>query len=76
MDGTGPYSDRAGLLPTELTGMRGWILLRSPHRGRGSAPALAPTKQRPGSVFGVWCGGRVGPSHTVARGQGRWTPRT
>ena len=38
-----------GLLPTELTGMWGWILLRSPHRGRGSPPAAATTKQRPGS---------------------------
>ena len=49
MDGAGSYSvaHRAGLLPTELTGIWGWILLRSPHRGRGSAPALAPTKQRP-----------------------------
>ena len=50
MDGAGSYSvaHRAGLLPTELTGMWGWILLRSPHRGRGSPPAPAPTKQRPG----------------------------
>ena len=32
MDGAGSYSvaHRAGLLPTELTGMWGWILLRSP----------------------------------------------
>ena len=37
VDGAGSYSvaHRAGLLPTELTGMWGWILLRSPHRGRG-----------------------------------------
>ena len=49
VDGAGSYSvaHRAGLLPTELTGMWGWILLRSPHRGRGSPPAPAPTKQRP-----------------------------
>ena len=49
MDGAGSYSvaHRAGLLPTELTGMWGWILLRSPHRGRGSPPVPAPTKQRP-----------------------------
>ena len=49
MAGAGSYSvaHRAGLLPTELTGMWGWILLRSPHRGRGSLPAPAPTKQRP-----------------------------
>ena len=49
MDGAGSYSvaHRAGLLPTELTGMWGWILLRSPHKGRGSPPAPAPTKQRP-----------------------------
>ena len=49
MDGAGSYSvaHRAGLLPTELTGMWGWILLRSPHRGRGSPPAPAPTKPRP-----------------------------
>ena len=49
MDGAGSYSvaHRAGLLPTELTGMWGWILLRSPHQGRGSPRAPAPTKQRP-----------------------------
>ena len=48
-DGAGSYSvaHKAGLLPTELTGMWGWILRRSPHRGRGSPPAPAPTKQRP-----------------------------
>ena len=40
-----------GLLPTELTGMWGWILLRSPHWGRGSAPAPAPTEQRPDLGF-------------------------
>ena len=52
MDGAGSYSvaHRAGLLPTELTGMWGWILLRSPHQGRGSPPGPAPTKQRPGPV--------------------------
>ena len=50
MDGAGSYSvaHRAGLLPTEPTGMWGWILLRSPHQGRGFTPAPAPTKQRPG----------------------------
>ena len=50
MDGAGSYSvaHRAGLLPTELTGMRGWILLRFPPQGRGSAPPPTPTKQRPG----------------------------
>ena len=50
VDGAGSYSvaHRAGLLPTELTGMWGWILLRYPHQGRGgSPPAPAPTKQRP-----------------------------
>ena len=54
MDGAGSYSvaHRAGLLPTELTGMWGWILLRSPHQGRGSPPAPAPTKQRPGRAWG------------------------
>ena len=33
VDGAGSYSvaHGAGLLPTELTGMWGWILLRSPH---------------------------------------------
>ena len=53
VDGAGSYSVAIGarLLPTELTGMWGWILLRSPHRGRGSPPAPAPTKQRPGSAF-------------------------
>ena len=51
-DGAGSYSvaHKAGLLPTELTGMWYWILLRSPHQGRGSPPAPAPTKQRPGSA--------------------------
>ena len=50
VDGAGSYSvaRRAGLLPTELTGMWGWILLRDPHQGRGSPAAPAPTKQRPG----------------------------
>ena len=50
VDGAGSYSvaHRAGLPPTELTGMWGWILLRSPHQGRGSPPAPAPTQQRPG----------------------------
>ena len=49
VDGAGSYSvpHRAGLLPTELTGMWGWILLRSLHVGSGSPPAPAPTKQRP-----------------------------
>ena len=53
VDGAGSYSvaHRAGLLPTELTGTWGWILLRSPHRGRGSPPAAATTKQRPASKF-------------------------
>ena len=52
MDGAGSYSvaQRSGLLHTELTGMWGWILLRSPHQGRGAPPAPAPTKQRPGSA--------------------------
>ena len=51
VDGAGSYSvaHGAGLLPTELTGMQGWILLRSPHQGRGSPPARASTKQRPGA---------------------------
>ena len=50
VEGAGSYSvaHRAGLLPTGLTGMWGWILPRSPHQGRGSPPAPAPTKQRPG----------------------------
>ena len=49
VDGAGSYSvaHRAGLLPTELTGMWGWILLRSPHQGRGSPPVPAPPKQKP-----------------------------
>ena len=52
--------------PTELTGMWGWILLRSPHQGRGSPPAPAPTKQRPGGGGGVFrrdkfCGGGSSP---------------
>ena len=39
MDGAGSYSvaHRVGLFPTELTGMWGWMLLRSPHQGRGGA---------------------------------------
>ena len=45
---------RAGLLPTELTGMWGWILLRSPPQGRGSAPAPAPTQQRPVEDWGPY----------------------
>ena len=58
MDGAGSYSvaHRAGVLPTELTGMWGWILLRSPHQGRGSPPAPAPTKQRPEEEEGGRCG--------------------
>ena len=44
MDGAGSYSiaHRTGLLPTELTGMWGWILLRSPHQGRGSPSPAQP----------------------------------
>ena len=66
MDGAGSYSvaHRAGLLPTELTGMRGWILLRSPHQGRGSPPAPTPTKQGPRRmswVLLVALGGRPAP---------------
>ena len=55
MDAAGSYSvaRRAGLFPTELTGMWGWILLRSPHQGRGSAPAPAPAKQIPAPSAGV-----------------------
>ena len=57
VDGAGSYSvaHRAGLLPTGLTGMWCWILLRSPHQGRGPPPAPAPTKQRPGSVCAAKC---------------------
>ena len=42
VDGAGSYSvaHRAGLLPTELTGMWGWILLRSP--GQGVTPRPRP----------------------------------
>ena len=49
MDGAGSNSvaHGLGLLPTELTFMWGWILLRSPRQGRGSPPAPAPTKQGP-----------------------------
>ena len=56
VDGAGSYSvsHRAGLLPTELTGMWGWILLRSPHLRKGSLPAPAPTKQRPDSASPKW----------------------
>ena len=59
VDGAGSYSaaHRAGLLPTELTGMWGWILLRSPPQGRGSPPAPAPTKQRPGRNVAMSGGG-------------------
>jgi hypothetical protein len=47
VDGAGSYSvaHRAGLLPTELTGMWGWILLRSPHQGKETLPAPAPQAQ-------------------------------
>ena len=66
MDGAGSYSvaHRAGLLPTELTGMWGWILLRSPHQGRGS-PGPRPTKQRPG---------RTGVAGWLLLGWGGWSP--
>ena len=81
---------RAGLLPTELTGMRGWILLRSPHQGRGSPPAPAPTKQRPprraagarschspGDLAGKGTRGQVVRTAVAqARGEGhRWAAR-
>ena len=61
MDGAGSYSvaHRAGLLPTELTGMWGWILLRSPHRGRGSLqppPPLSKGLVRATSGVGVVAG--------------------
>ena len=48
VDGAGSYSvaHSAGLLPTELTGMWGWILPRSPRQGRGSSPAPAPTHRQ------------------------------
>ena len=48
MDGAGSYSvaHRAGLLPTELTGMWGWILLSSPHQGRGVTPSPRPHKAK------------------------------
>ena len=44
MDDAGSYSvaHRAGLLPTELTGMWGSILQRSPHQGRGFTPSPRP----------------------------------
>ena len=65
MDGAGSYSvaHRAGLLPTELTGMWGWILLRSPHQGRGSPPGPTPTKQRPDASPG-----RTGPEAMLGAG--------
>ena len=46
MDGAGSYSvaHSAGLLPTELTGMWGWILLRSPHQGTGVTPSPRQSK--------------------------------
>ena len=48
MDGAGSYSvaHRAGLLPTELTGMWGWILLRYPHEGRGGHPQPPPPQSK------------------------------
>ena len=53
VDGAGSYSvaHRAGLLPTELTGMWGWILLRSPHQGRGVTPSPQPHQVK------AWGGG-------------------
>ena len=44
MDGAGSYSvaHGAGLLPTELTSMWGWILLRSPHQRKGVTPRPRP----------------------------------
>ena len=69
VDVAGSYSVAhwAGLLPTELTGMWGWILLRSPHQGSGSPPAPAPTKQRPSrsahrhdqTLCVLWCRGNA-----------------
>ena len=50
MDGTGSYSvaHRAGLLPTEFPDWHVMDLTEIPSPGQGSAPAPAPTKQRPG----------------------------
>ena len=47
VDGAGSCSvaHGAGLLPTELTGMWGWILLRSSHQGRGHRQPPTPTEQ-------------------------------
>ena len=44
MHGTGSYSvaHRAGLLLTELPGMWGWILLRSPHQAQGQGVTPRP----------------------------------
>ena len=52
VDGAGSYSvaHRAGLLPTELTGMWGWILLRSPREGRGVTPSPRPHEAKAWSV--------------------------
>ena len=71
MDGAGSYSvaHRAGLPPTELTGMWGWILLRSPHQGR-SPSAPAPTQQGPSQVAGP----RPKRRGAVARCSGSATP--
>ena len=59
MDGAGSYSvaHRAGLLPTELSGMWGWILLRSPHRGRRSPQPLPPRRKSLGWVGALLSGG-------------------
>ena len=56
MDGSGSYSvaHRAGLPPTELTGMWSWILLRSPHQGRGSPQPPPPLSK---GLTGGWGGG-------------------
>ena len=47
--GSCSVAHRAGLLPTELIGMWSWILLRSPHQGRGRHQPPPPLPQRPGS---------------------------
>ena len=65
-DCAGSYSvaHRAGLLPTELTGMWGWILLRPPHQGRGSPPAPTPTKRKPAPFTPSPVGGQLTPAST------------
>ena len=63
MNGVGSCSvaHRAGLLPTELTGMWGWILLRPLHQGRGHPQPPPPLSKGLATTFESQSALRVGP---------------